>query len=95
MAEDEEQLAAMALSNMLTSAMMRAYDIEHRSWLYLWERDGYRWLLRFRERRPDGVMCAWSSRFIDLNRDVILADGGNVDWNLRAARLARDAIKTE
>jgi hypothetical protein len=91
---DEDQEAAQALSDLLTSAMMRAHEIEKRDWLYGWERRGYKWLLRFRERRPDGVMCAWSSAFLDLNHDVVL-DHGKLDFNLRAARLARSQPKPD
>lgn len=89
MSTDEEQLAAAALGDILTSAMMRAHEVDKRDWLYVWERDGYRWLLRFKDRRPDGVMCAWSASFMTLNRDVILGDARPIDFNLRAARLAK------
>lgn len=90
--DDEEQLAAQALSDCLTSAMMRAHDVEHRAWLYGWELRGFRWLLRFKDRRPDGVMCAWASSFADLNRDALLSEKTNtMNFNLRAARLAREA----
>lgn len=89
MTGDEEQAAAQALSDLLTSAMMRAHEVDHRVWLYKWERDGLRWLIRFRDRRPDGVMCEWCVAFMRLNRDVILEDHGKMDFNLRAARLAQ------
>ena len=92
MADDEDQLAASALSNILTSAMFRAYD-GNRKYLYVWERDGYSWLLRFKERKPDSILCAWSTSFMYLNRDAILAAGGPLDFNLRAARLAEQKIE--
>lgn len=87
----EEQIAAMALSDMLVSTLLRAYDENpQRTFLYIWERNALRWLLRFKERRPDGIMNAWTASFADLNRAIILADGGEIDFNLRAARIARE-----
>lgn len=87
---DEEQLAAHAMSNILTSAMMRAHDTG-RAWLYSWELDGFRWLIRFHDRRPDGLMCAWAHSFMTLNREALLGGTTNVmDFNLRAARLANE-----
>lgn len=92
---DEEQLAAHAMSNILTSAMFRAHDVDKRAWLYSWELDGFRWLIRFHDRRPDGLMCAWAHSFMTLNREALLGGTTNVmDWNLRAARLARDEAIT-
>lgn len=89
MAHDEEQLAALALSAVLTSAMLHAAE-EHRRFLYCWERDGLQWLIRFRERRPDGVMDSnWMPRFLDLNHGAIMSEDGAMDFNLRAARLAQ------
>lgn len=86
---DEEQLAALALGGILTSAMMRAYE-EPRTWLFSWERDGLRWLIRFCDRRPDGIMDSeWTRSFLALNRAAILSDDGRIDFNLRAARLAK------
>lgn len=84
--EDEDQSAAAVLSEILTSAMQRAHDVDKRTWLYGWERDGYRWLIRFWDRRPSGSMCAWSGAFLRLNRDAILSPDGRMDFNLRAAR---------
>jgi len=88
MTDDEDQAAALALSNILTSAMFRAHEVDKRTFLFSWERDGYRWLIRFGERRPDGIMCSWSAAFLRLNRDAILDENGRMDFNLRAARLA-------
>lgn len=90
MVYDEEQLAALAMSDILTSAMFHAYDAGRRT-LYVWERAGYAWLIRFKDRRPDGLMCGWSSEFMKLNRAAILGDGSGLDFNLRAARLKREA----
>lgn len=96
MSDDEDQLAATALGDALTSAMFRAYEIDNRKQLFSWERDGYRWLIRFKKRRPDGVICAWSSSFMQLNHDAIMGDSGEpMDFNLRAARLARQANETQ
>ena len=89
---DEEIEAATALADNLTSAMFRAHDIENRRWLYGWELRGYRWLLRFRNRRPDVPICGWSSAFMRLNRDALLSGATNVmDFNLRDARLREEA----
>jgi hypothetical protein len=91
--EDEEQLAAYALSGILTSAMMDASEgSAKRNWLFIWERNGLQWLLRFLDRRPDGRMDSdWMRPFLDLNRDAILSSEGQMDFNLRAARLAKQA----
>ncbi len=94
MADDEEQLAALALGGILTSALMRAAPdgSDARTWLYSWERDGLQWLIRFRERRPNGRMDSqWTASFLNLNRDAILSPDGKMDFNLRAARLAQTA----
>jgi hypothetical protein len=90
---DEEQLAALALGGVLTSAMMSAAEgPSPRAWLYVWERDGLRWLIRFIDRRPDGRMDSeWTRSFLELNREAILSEGGKMDFNLRAARLAKAA----
>jgi hypothetical protein len=89
--DDEDQLAAYALSGNLTSAMLHAHD-EKRTWLFGWERDGLRWLIWFVDRRPDGLMdSAWMRPFLDLNREAILSDRGRMNFNLRAARLAKEA----
>ena len=94
--KDEDQAAASVLSELLTSAMTRAYqETPPRTWLYGWERDGYRWLIRFWERRPDGTMCAWSGSFLRLNRDAILSGDGRIDFNLRAAREKIEAKHAE
>ncbi len=88
--DDEEQIAAMALSDLLCSTLFRAYEENpRRTFLYIWERTALRWLLRFKDRRPDGILNAWTASFADLNRGIILAEGGTIDFNLRAARLAR------
>lgn len=91
---DEEQLAAYALSGVLTSAMLNAVNEQMpRVSLYCWERDGLRWLIRFLDRRPDGRMdSAWMRPFLELNRDAILAEEGTMNFNLRAARLAKEAV---
>jgi len=87
MSDDEEQIAALALADILTSAMFLAYEGKpSRTWLYCWERDGLSWLLRFRERRPDARANAWMYAFLDLNRDAILRPDGTMDFNLRRAR---------
>lgn len=86
--DDEEQLAALALGGVLTSAMMRAYE-SHRAWLYIWERAGWQWLVRFKERRPDGRMDSlWTDSFLARNRDAIMSDHDKMNFNLRDARLA-------
>jgi hypothetical protein len=89
--DDEEQLAAFALSGILTSVMLSAAEAP-RTWLYIWERDGLSWLIRFLDRRPDGRMDSdWMRPFLTLNRDAILSPDGTMDFNLRAARLAKQA----
>lgn len=90
---DEDKEAASALADLLTSAMTRAID-ERRDFLYGWERRGLQWLIRFRERDKEHPICAWCSSFMRLNRDVIMAEGGRLDFNLRAARLAEEARST-
>jgi hypothetical protein len=91
-AEYEEQIAARVLGDLLTSAMTAAAGGPMaRQWLYGWERDGLAWLLRFKERRPDGHMSsAWIAAFLDLNRAAILDPHGKMNFNLRAARLAAE-----
>lgn len=94
--DDEEQIAALALSGVLTSVMLHAAEArpEQRKWLYSWERDGLQWLIRFRDRRPSGFMdSAWMPNFLDLNREAIMSVDGRMNFNLRAARLAKSAQK--
>ncbi|MBO6755507.1 MAG: hypothetical protein JJ902_04220 [Roseibium sp.] len=89
MARDEEQEAAFALSDLLSSAMFQAYNNGEnaRTYLYGWERRGFRWLFRFKERCPDGMLGnAWTADFMNLNRDAILSEDGRMDFNLRTAR---------
>lgn len=84
---DEEHKAAHAMGNILTSSMMRAYegDPTPRTWLYLWERDGLQWLVRFRERHPRAsVGNDWMSTFLALNRDAIMSEDERMDFNLKA-----------
>lgn len=88
---DEEHRAADALGGILTSTMMHAYEerLGPRTFLYVWERDGLQWLLRYQDRHPDGsVGNDWMRAFLDLNRDAINDPDGRMDFNLRAARLA-------
>jgi hypothetical protein len=92
---DEERAAAMVISDMLATALLAAalHEKPPRTFLYCWERDGLRWLIRFKERRPEESRgSAWTGDFIDLNRDAILSDDGGVrmNFNLRAARLAKE-----
>ena len=82
---DEESIAAMALCDILASVLMRAYETQ-RNYLYCWERDGLRWLIRFRDRRPDVNLNDWTGTFLRLNRKMILSDAGTIDFNLRAFR---------
>lgn len=82
MEDDEEILAAHALGKILTSAMMRACD-EKRTWLFCWERDGLRWLIRYRGRRKDGsVGNLWMHDFLELNQEAIVSEG-RMDFNLK------------
>lgn len=83
MPADEEDLAASALADILVSVMHHAYG-ETRRFLYCWERDGLRWLLRYHERRPTGAINSWIVTFMALNYKVILDDSGDLDFNLRA-----------
>ena len=95
MADNEEQLAASALADMLASVMLRAYE-EHmgpRTQLYCWERDGLQWLIRFTERREKWTMNAWTASFLELNREAILAKDGPMDFNLKAFDERRQAEK--
>jgi hypothetical protein len=82
--KDEDALAAYALGEILTSALMRAYN-ENRSWLYCWERDGLQWLVRYQGRKCSGsVGNLWMHDFIQLNHDAILSENGKMDFNLKA-----------
>lgn len=83
MAKDEDLLAAKALADVLSSAMLRAY--EHKRALYIWEMDGLAWLVRFMDRRPAGPLNGWTCAFIRLNRERILAGNPVMDWNLASA----------
>jgi hypothetical protein len=87
---DEDQRAAHALSDMLATLLLKACD-DKRNWLYCWERDGLQWLIRFMDRRSEGIGNAWTFAFIDLNRDAILDTYGVMDFNLRAARMKKEA----
>ncbi|MCV9964024.1 hypothetical protein OIU34_19270 [Pararhizobium sp. BT-229] len=94
MLEDEEKIAAAALGETLTSVMLPAYDERRprRDFLYVWERQGLRWLVRFKNRHPGGsVGNDWMSDFIELNREAILSDDGRMDFNLRAFNARQDA----
>lgn len=82
---NEEAQAASILAELLVSALMRAHT-ERRTWLYIWERDGLRWLIRYRDRRPKGVFNDWVGTFIKLNREAILSEDAPMDFNLRAFR---------
>ena len=85
---DEEEIAAKALGDILTSTLWHAYETAPvpRTWLFCWERDGLQWLLRFRERRPGGSTGnLWISTFLDLNREAILDPDGAMNFNLRDA----------
>jgi len=87
---DEERRACVALADLLSSVLTRKYEDGYRD-LFCWERDALTWIIRFMDRRPDGYYgCAWTRAFIDLNREAILADD-RLDWNLRAARLRKEA----
>ena len=89
--DDEDQLAALAVGGVLTRLMMRAHE-DSTTWLFIWERDGLRWLIRFCDRRPDERMDSdWTRLFLNLNRAAILSDDGRMNFNLRAARLAKSA----
>lgn len=86
--DDEEQKAASALGGLITSAMIRAID-EKRD-IYIWERKALQWLIRFRDRRPHGHMGNdLVKSFLEPNREVILSPDGRMDFNLRAADLAK------
>lgn len=100
--DDEEQQAAKILSDMLAIEMIRAYKHDQpewarpRRWLYCWEREGLSWLIRFMDQRPGPFGgSAWTAAFIELNRDAILDPGGLMDFNLRAARLEKEAAATQ
>lgn len=84
---NEDRLAAHALGGILTSTLFHAYEepMGPRRFLYVWERDGLRWLLRFRRRDPDGsVGNDWMATFLALNEAAIEDDHGLMDFNLRA-----------
>lgn len=86
--ESEEHVVAKALGEILTSTMLRAYEEPNggRRFLYIWEREGLRWLLRYSMRHPDcaNVGNAWMSTFLKLNERSINTDAGLMDFNLRA-----------
>lgn len=86
--KSEDNLAAKALGDILTSVMFRAYEepLGPRTFLYCWERDGLRWLIRYCDGRwQDGqLLNAWIVNFIELNREAILSEDGRMDFNLRA-----------
>lgn len=87
MDKDEDQMAASVMSELLASAILQAYnDGENpRLFLYVWERKAFRWLVRFHERNPHGLINMWTKHFIDLNRKAILSTDGQMDFNLKAA----------
>jgi hypothetical protein len=83
----EDDLAAEALADILTSVMLRAYEepMGPRTFLYVWERAGLRWLIRYCDDRwHAGSLNDWLVTFITLNRDPILAEDGRMDFNLRS-----------
>lgn len=83
---EEEHKAAHALGGILTSTMMYAYEsvTGPRTFLYLWEREGLSWLIRYLDRNPEGsVGNDWMATFLELNREAILSDDGRMDFNLR------------
>lgn len=83
----EEQLAAKALGEILTSTMLAAhgYGVTNtRTFLYIWEREGLQWLIRYKERYPErSVGNDWMKHFLELNREAILDDNGRMNFNLR------------
>jgi len=90
--DDEECKAAHALGGILTSTMMHAYEekLGPRTFLYIWEREGLQWLLRFEGRSPDkSIGNDWMRAFLALNRDAINDPDGRMDFNLRSAREAK------
>lgn len=79
---NEEELAARALGELLTTALLNGYN-DNKTWLYSWERDGLTWLVRFKDRNPNkSYSNAWIAHFIHLNRDAILTDK-RMNFNLR------------
>lgn len=90
----EDDLAAEALAGILTSTMLRAYEDgpKPRTFLYIWERDGLRWLIRYCDSRWNaGQLNDWIVTFIELNREAILSEDGRMDFNLRAFNEAKSA----
>ncbi|UXS01686.1 hypothetical protein [Agrobacterium tumefaciens] len=82
MNHDEEISAAGALGELLTSAMHHAHETS-RSYFYSWERDAWRWLIRYLERNPDGPTGNdWVKTFIASNREQIQAETGNINFQL-------------
>lgn len=92
----EEADAAESLGEILTSSMFRACNepLGGRKWLYIWERRGLRWLIRYRDRTNGGsVGNDWIAHFIELNREAILSDHEHMDFNLKADdERKRDAV---
>lgn len=85
MTMNEEQLAADAIGEILTSTLLQAVR-EDRRFLYAWERDGLQWLIRFKVRNPNASYAnAWIAHFLWLNKDAILAPAGSmpINYNLR------------
>ncbi len=87
MDKNEEHAAAAVIGEMLTSAMLKAYEDPSgpRRHLYSWERDGLRWLLRYMDRNKSdfNVGNAWMNSFLYLNEGVITSEDGLIDFNLR------------
>ena len=93
---NEDDLAAYAISDMLPSPLLRdAYQEPRRTFLYCWERDGLNWLIRYKERGGKTPLNAWTMAFIDLNRELIVSGIGRIDWNLRDARLRKEALEKQ
>lgn len=90
---EEEQLAALALSGVLTSVMFDAAS-KGRKELHLYEREGLLWLLRFIDRRSEGRLDnEWIKTFLSLNREEILDKFGLMNFNLREERMKMESTE--
>lgn len=79
------------LADLLSSAMLRAYDIEGRKQFYIWEQKALRWLIDYR-KTGDAPINLWTATFCELNHDLIMSKRiGPIDFNLRAFEERRSA----
>ena len=82
------------IADLLASTMLRGFEQEGRSWIYIWELQGCQYLL---QRLDAGTYKGnlWTADFVRLNQAAIRKGENKMNFNLRAAREADAAPETK